>query len=474
MKTTPNQETLYEKNKAAQKVFTEKYGDIIETIRKMPNQTQEDKKARWDYFQEHRTDDLILSLFKAVKPTEDKILHTCYHPTDNASTDANTEQNRNHCEQQNEYSENEICETEYVSDLLSEKKQQALQTAEYFILGLQKQIMTFTGINQSGHEYSIFQAMGMEIQHIKSKEQPENKKLKEKTRISTERLQRIKKLAITLENAQKTTGICAYDSFVKVAHEINKRQFEGQLSEDDCLFAVEYALKIGRFAETTSLDTPLGDDGEETIGDMAQTENNPIEDVIEKLDREHTLKPEHPIHSLISLLSEKKAFEFLIDSRKDLFKGTKRADWQWMVWFTQINILIELKLEECSIRRTNGDMNLPSERINQYRTTENERFYYRYDTEPAGNEDIYFALKPSGDIIYDSILDQRYLSRAFAQENFPSDFYEVYKNILHETFHFTNGIQAECLGKTEGTISKKLKRYKTILQPQFQKWLELM
>ena len=50
MKTTPNQETLYEKNKAAQKVFTEKYGDIIETIRKMPNQTQEDKKTRWDYF----------------------------------------------------------------------------------------------------------------------------------------------------------------------------------------------------------------------------------------------------------------------------------------------------------------------------------------------------------------------------------------------------------------------------------------
>ena len=226
MKTTPNQETLYEKNKAAQKVFTEKYGDIIETIRKMPNQTQEDKKARWDYFQEHRTDDLILSLFKAVKPTENKILHTCYHHTDNASTDTNIEQNRNHCEQQNEYSENEICETEYVSDLLSEKKQQALQTAEYFILGLQKQIMTFTGINQSGHEYSIFQAMGMEIQHFKSKEQPENKKLKEKTRISTERLQRIKKLAITLENAQKTTGICAYDSFVKVAHEINKRQID--------------------------------------------------------------------------------------------------------------------------------------------------------------------------------------------------------------------------------------------------------
>ena len=135
--------------------------------------------------------------------------------------------------------------------------------------------------------------------------------------------------------------------------------------------------------------------------------------------------------------------------------------------------MITLKLKK-SCASNEKEYGISSRRESFSKRTEDRYDYYRYTVEPAGDEDIYHVLEPSEKLIYDSILDKRYLLRAFSEERFPEDLYDTYNNLLEESFNFSSKIQAECLRKSESVISKKLVRYRTVLMPQLEEWLEIV
>ena len=430
---------VYPKGEKAQKLFMEKYGDIIDTLKKMPRKSDEEKGARYFFWKENQTDDLILLLFKAVKPEE---------------------------------SEKLLEESGRFTDLTSKSIKDIQELFYYFIEAVKQQTRVYTGISVSGKKYTFFQAIGQEIVHIQSKNGFKRQRLIELSGVSSDKQRNIIKLAKLLEDAcfvskkSQINSANQVDSFLHRAEELNNSEFDGTLSEKECLFAVDYALGIGIFAKDCSLDAPVGEDGETSLLDMIADKRTGFEE----LDMDN---PDFGNQKFFHVLGNQKRYQFLIESKKELFRGTKRSDWEWIVWFTQVSILITLKLKK-SCASNEKEYGISSRRESFSKRTEDRYNYYRYTVEPAGDEDIYHVLEPSEKLIYDSILDKRYLLRAFSEERFPEDLYDTYNNLLEESFNFSSKIQAECLRKSESVISKKLVRYRTVLMPQLEEWLEIV
>lgn len=83
--------------------------------------------------------------------------------------------------------------------------------------------------------------------------------------------------------------------------------------------------------------------------------------------------------------------------------------------------------------------------------------YYRYDTKPAGNPDVYEAIKPVEDKIYDNLMHNGYVKRAI--DGNVVDLYTMYELFLNEDFSFANNIMAEVKGCSAGNISKENEKY---------------
>ncbi|MDY4970901.1 MAG: hypothetical protein SO101_11700 [Lachnospiraceae bacterium] len=441
----------YTEGENAQKVFMEKYENVIETLKSMPKETKEEKAARYDFFKKNQTDEMLKLLFQAVKPQDAKTLFADWGGSEDIR-------------------DSKVVNTAF-SDLKSLEKSQEL--FKYFTEALQKQCRVYTGVTSSGQEYSFFQALGKEIEHIKSLDNPERKLVRERTRISTDAQYRIMKCARLLESAYSIDANSgSWDTLKKRAQQLNIECLDGKMSEKECSLVADYVLKTGAFQLEDCLDAPIGDDedGENVHKELKYSDEDAASN-IEREDAENTQKQNR--QNYFQMLTDPENYYFLINSKKELFTGAKRADWEWIVWFTQVSILIVLKLRKTDQAR-GKEYGISAQKEIFSKRKEDSYDYYRYTEEPAGDGEIYELLSPLENLLYDTILDKRYLEKAFSKERFPEDFYDVYHHLLEDSFNFSNKVQAECLGKSESVVSKKLTRYRTVLLPQLEKWFEIM
>ena len=82
-------ERSYLKGEEAKRCFMETYGDVIETLMHMPRNTEEEKDARYSFFRQHQTDEMILLLFHAVKPKQAEDIYGKETGSENAEDDKN-------------------------------------------------------------------------------------------------------------------------------------------------------------------------------------------------------------------------------------------------------------------------------------------------------------------------------------------------------------------------------------------------
>ena len=92
--------------------------------------------------------------------------------------------------------------------------------------------------------------------------------------------------------------------------------------------------------------------------------------------------------------------------------------------------------------------------------------YVRYKTEPAGNEEIYELLKPSGEKLCQRIFQKKYLECAVGKKN--EQLSQIYQTVLKEDFRFTDAILGAALNREKTQISKGRKKYSTYMEGLYQ------
>lgn len=442
-------EKSYPKGAEAQSLFMEKYGAVIESLKHMPRNTEEEKDARYSFFRQHQTDEMILLLFQAVKPWAAERLLVDRSESEDSKDDKGS------------------------SDLLSSDFNKIHKLFLFFMDALREQTRVYKGVTSSGKEYTFFQALGQAIEHIKFMQSDDRKSIKERTGLSLEGQARVMKCAKLLKNAYMTSELdMELDAYMVRAQKLNDACFNGRMTEKECLFAVDFALNRGCFAEHLSLEASYGEDedGEESLGNYIA---DPKADKTEEVEAAEMQSVQiRNQEKFFGILIDQDKYQFLLDAKKELFTGAKRSDWEWIVWFTQVNILIALKLKKSYTSKI-GEHGISQQRESFSRQKGDPYYYYRYTIEPAGDEAVYHLMEPVGELLHDSVLDGRYLERAFSAERCPEDFYDVYSNLLEDDFNFSNKVQAECLDKSESLVSKKLTRYRNVLMPQLEKWFEI-
>ena len=113
------------------------------------------------------------------------------------------------------------------------------------------------------------------------------------------------------------------------------------------------------------------------------------------------------------------------------------------------NVLKELKLEQGSAKHFKEESGCPG--------------YHRYQSYPAGDEDVYDLLRQKERLFMDEIFVDPYLALAIEEEpESIEELYGVYYNFLQESFKFTDQKIAEALGEDKRKISRYKKKYKQL------------
>lgn len=442
-------ERSYLKGEEAKRCFMETYGDVIETLMHMPRNTEEEKDARYSFFRQHQTDEMILLLFHAVKPKQAEDIYGKETGSENAEDDKNA------------------------SASVSARFEKAHKIFGFFMDALQEQVRVYTGITSSGAEYSFFQALGQAIEHVKFMQNDDQKRINERTDLSKRGRYRVMKCAKILKSSYRINASDTDpDYYMDRVQKLNDTFFNGEMTEKECTVVLDYVFNRGVFAADISIDTPYGqgEDREDSFGNYIADPN--ANKTAEVEDREMQIVRIREQEKFFKILIDQNSYQFLLEVKRELFTGAKRSDWEWIVWFTQVNILLAMKLRK-SLRSDLKEYGISQQRESFSKQKGDPYSYFRYTVEPAGDEAVYHLMEPVGKLLHNYIFNKRYLERAFSMERFPEDFYDVYHNLLENDFNFSNKIQAECLEKSESLVSKKLARYRNVLMPQLEKWFEI-
>lgn len=372
--------------------FEEKYNDFLTELREMPKNTPEEKELRWQTYMAHpQQTDFSADVYKKFRSRAYDRLVRRLQNTEKACEDADAG----------------IASIENKAEVDNVVLYEAVKDT----------ICSYTGINLKGEKYSFLQGVGRHYQ------------------------QRVQ--LVTTDGALGNRGIsdstlskkalCYIAKLVKAAKSYAEMHINDQSGIEALEKGVEEAVNEALNNQTGHIYTKREQElarvllfGKDKIS--LDENSNEDEDGVANSDRilgEKELYEEKGYQ----IVSEKNALDVFLSNLKDEWEiicAAKRLrEQKIMRMFFSKDILKELKLD------SGGEP---------------------YHVEPAGNEDIYGALKPQGDFLYERIFYRNYLDRAFAE--YPGKFYEVYCNLLREDFDFSDKILAELEGKNPSTISR--------------------
>ena len=141
------------------------------------------------------------------------------------------------------------------------------------------------------------------------------------------------------------------------------------------------------------------------------------------------------------VLASENIWNRLLSNAAVVFNGLNKEQLVYPQSFMTRNILSELKFET---KKINGKIKK-----------------VRFESEPAGDIEIYNLILPSEQILWDKLFHHDYLNSAFRTEERenPENLENVYSWLLNKDYNLTNDYIAKLFGVNKSKVSKETKKY---------------
>lgn len=348
--------------------------------------------------------------------------------------------------------------------------------SEEFLCSLNETLYEFTGMSKTTEKEYSFVAMLVKKynQYAEIKDKSDDFEVETAGQgfgtTSKRTKTKIMKLVKQVRRMKESRNLKTQEKIMELAEEINKESSR-PLSKEHLKSAVHMVM-----FKNDSLQKKVGDDGKTEAGDNMlyyQAENKgPKEN--EYLQNQSRMQEIDEFQNLFAIL--------LGYMEKEVFQCIKKVDRDYIKIFITRLLLIELKLRKIEqfdldeMKKNDKDryeqiMKLREKKCSSWcaksgnckLSGNNKGCYFRYEQQPAGDDDIYDALQRSEKKLWEVLMHHDYLCEAFGKN--PNDLYDVYQSYLKEGFEFTNTVIADMNGCAGGTISKQYKKFKEESMP---------
>ena len=398
----------------------EAFAGLLNPLKEMPCSTPEERKQRLDDFRKHPLHDrLIMELLQALKPEAYKSL---LNPQPDQARAA--------------------------SAIASASTSRREVDTEVFMEAVNEAVQRYTGRKKDETEYSFISSVKLNYQqhagraagvHDYQNAQVMLPKIPERN--MSEVLKLVKDIRQLKENfgSQMSTEVLL-DKILKNAD--NSRICTGQMREAVINIVDNLYAKV-------SMDMAVDEEEEHDLSEILGREDPGFQEV----------EDEHAFRQLLEMI-----LKYLEESWSLVEAGTDKQTRDLFRAFFTKEILILLKLRYAGEKvggQAEPNCRQWCPRRNRCRIRR-DGCYVRYKTEPAGNEEIYELLKPSGEKLCQRIFQKKYLECAVGKKN--EQLSQIYQTVLKEDFRFTDAILGAALNREKTQISKGRKKYNTYME----------
>lgn len=406
----------YLQQKVYQNEFLMKYGNIIDHLSKMPKDSVDEQTVRYNWFINTIDDECIPLLYKSIKLLSAKRM--------------NMELDSLKSKQTNKPESPEMAEKR------RKIEEKDAKLPEFFYQSLTEVVKNYTGYSKAGNTVSFFQAIGQKIQNkFYSFYINEQSKKIGVGAVTTRKILKLAKLG--KERMLIEHGEMSREKLLEFLRIVNSENEKLRLSDG----SVKSAVNIATGFDPKTL---FPDDALKLNEKLNQEDNR------KKLEAERILFPK-----LITLLFGVESEIILEELKKNIFDGSYRSTWEWILWFLQVETLVQLKLSQDPEEEKLSDIpeKVP---LQAYRKLN----HYRYITKPAGDEMIYNELKDASKQIFQQLMHDTYLDLAF-DKLIIDNLEDMFNELLRDDFDFSDEIQMRArAGKgTLRNYQKKRREY---------------
>ena len=162
---------------------------------------------------------------------------------------------------------------------------------------------------------------------------------------------------------------------------------------------------------------------------------------------EEILPDDHPeTDPTVMVMTDEDTWNRLLSKAAVVFNELNKAQLVYPQSFMTRNILSELKFE---VKKIDGRMKK-----------------VRYESEPAGDIEIYKLMLPSEQILWEKLFHHKYLNSAFQMEEreAPENLENVYAWLLNKDYNLTNDYIAKLFDVHKSKVSKQAKKYAEMME----------
>ncbi len=398
----------------------ERFVELLNTLKKMPRSTPEEKKRRLGYFRKHPLHDkMIMDLLQTLKPEAYKSLLNPQFDKSNAS-----------------------------SAIVSAASGRKEVDTEVFMEAINEAIQKYTGTKKDGTEYTFISSVKLNYQQCAGRAAAVHDYQNAQVmlpKIPERNMSEVLKLVKDVRRLKEGLGnqISAEVLLDKILKDTDNSRFcTSQMREAVINIVDNLYAKI-------SMNITVNEEDEHDLSEILGKEDPGFQRV----------EDEHAFRQLLE-----KILKYLEASWSLVEAGTDKQTRDLFRAFFTKEILILLKLRYVGEKvGSQAEANCRQWCPRRSRCKiKRDGCYVRYEMEPAGNEEIYELLQPSGEKLCQKIFQKKYLERAVGKKN--EQLIQIYQKVLKDDFRFTDAILGEALNREKTQISKGRKKYNIYME----------